>query len=67
MTSSQKYSIVEFQRRLSKIQSLDDLNKSKAYIISVISKLNREINFSEQLEEYIKQIKDSENVDFIKE
>jgi len=67
MTSSQEYSIVEFQRRLSKIQSLDDLNKSKTYIISVISKLNREVNFSEQLEERIKQIKDSENLEFIKE
>ena len=67
MTSSQKYSIVEFQRRLSKIQGLDDLNKSKPYIISVISKLNQEINFFKQLEECIKQIKDSENVEFIKE
>ena len=67
MTSTQKYSIVKFKRRLSKIQSLDDLNKSKVYIISVISKLNREINFSEQLEERIKKIKDSENVEFIKE
>src|SRR4029079_4180569 len=46
---------------------LHDLNKSKAYIISVISKLNQEINFSEQLEEHIKQIKDSENVEFVKE
>ena len=67
MTSTQKYSIVKFQRCLSKIQSLDDLNKLKVYIISVISKLNREINFSEQLEECIKKIKDSENVEFIKE
>ena len=67
MTSSQQYSIVKFQRRLSKIQSVDDLNKLKSYIISVISKLNREINFSEQLEEHIKQIKDSKNVKFVKE
>ena len=66
MTSTQKYSIVKFQRRLSKIQSLDDLNKSKVYIISVISKLNQEINFSKQLEECIKKIKDSENVELLK-
>ena len=33
----------------------------------MISKLNQEINFSEQLEEHIKQIKDSKNVEFVKE
>ena len=33
----------------------------------MISKLNQEINFSGQLEEHIKQIKDSENVAFVKE
>ena len=33
----------------------------------MISKLNREINFSEQLEKHIKQIDSSENVAFVKE
>ena len=70
MTISQKYSIVKFLKCLSKIQSLDDLNNLKDYIVRVISNLNREINFSDQLEEHIKLMSNkctSENIEFVKE
>jgi len=53
MTNSQRLSIIELQRRLHKIETLEDLTYSKSYITSVLNRLDRDNNFSTQLEDLL--------------
>jgi hypothetical protein len=62
MASLQKYSIVEFQKRLHKIQSLNDIEQS-SYIKSVIYKLNQK----EELQKQFDMAKSQDKFDIVKD
>ena len=53
MINPQHFSITEFLRRLNKIDTIEDFIKSKSYFNSVLSQLDRDSNFKEQLQDLL--------------
>ena len=51
---SQHFSITEFLRRLDKLRTIEDFAKSKSYFTTVLSQLDRDINFRQELDNLLK-------------